>query len=239
MLWNQALDADSPKDELIALIVAAAAKAAAAAAEEEALAQAAATAAAEAEAAANAAAAERDGFEWAAQMRQAMSEAATARRAALQERHAATAAAWDARRAVEGHGQPLKAVEHVAARTEFCAKDARAVLEPALSDALRAVGAAALEEETPEALAAALAAALRGQPQEPAEPNLAQRAAVRSLARSPFRSVVGFHLCLVVQVLQPLLARAMQTVAKVWDAEAEGGAVDTLAEALEVAAEAG
>ena len=41
------------------------------------------------------------------------------------------------------------------------------------------------------------------------------------------------------QVLQPVLARAMQTVAKVWDAEAEGGAVDTLAEALEVAAEAG
>ena len=172
-------------------------------------------------------------------MRQAMSEAATVRRAALQERHAATAAAWDARRAVEGHGQPLKAVEHVAARTEFCAKDARGVLEPALSDALRAVGAAALEEETPEALALALVAALRGEPQEPAEPNLAQRAAVRSLARSPFGSVLGFHLCLVVQVLQSVLARAMQTVAKVWDAVAEGGAVDTLAEALEVAAEAG
>ena len=138
---------------------------------------------------------------------------------------------------MEGHGQPLKAVEHVAARTEFCAKDARAVLEPALSDALRAVGAAALEEETPEALALALAAALRGEPQEPAEPNLAQRAAVRSLACSPGLAFV--LICAVVQVLQPVLARAMQTVAKVWDAEAEGGAVDTLAEALEVAAEAG
>ena len=48
-----------------------------------------------------------------------------------------------------------------------------------------------------------------------------------------------FSFVIIRQVLQPLLARAMQTVAKVWDAEAEGGAVDTLAEALEVAAEAG
>ena len=42
-----------------------------------------------------------------------------------------------------------------------------------------------------------LVAALRGEPQEPAEPNLAQRAAVRSLACSPwlvlrsFSSVLG------------------------------------------------
>ena len=100
-------------------------------------------------------------------------------------------------RAVEGHGQPLKAVEHVAARTEFCAKDARAVLEPALSDALRAVGAAALEEETPGALALALAAALRGESQEPAEPNLAQRAAVRRLACSSWLVLRSFSYVLV------------------------------------------
>ena len=72
------------------------------------------------------------------------------------------------------------------------------MLAPALSDALRAVGAAALEDETPEALALALAAALRGEPQEPAEPNLAQRAAVRSLACSPWlvlRSVSSVLVC--------------------------------------------
>ena len=175
------VESETPKAELIALIIAEATKAAAAAAEESARLAAEARAAAEArlaeEAAANAAAEEADGYGWVAMDRLRLQRQSAERRRALQEAHTNARARWAARQQVEGHDRALTSAQEAEARAAAAVGADKTIsssssrewvrasgLQQELVAALCATASAASRTDGVEAVAAKLIAALRGQP---------------------------------------------------------------------------
>jgi hypothetical protein len=175
------VESETPKAELIALIIAEATKAAAAAAEESARLAAEARAAAEArlaeEAAANAAAEEADGYDWVAKDRLRLQRQSAERRRALQEAHTNARARWAARQQVEGHDRALTSAQEAEARAAAAVGADKTIsssssrewvrasgLQQELVAALCATASAASRTDGVEAVAAKLIAALRGQP---------------------------------------------------------------------------